>query len=82
METKENLLKRITPVFQQVFNRPDLVVDHALTATQVEEWDSLNHISLIVALEEKFGFEFSTEELAGMQNVGDFLDVLVKKGIV
>lgn len=82
MNNNQELIKRITPIFREVFNRADLVVSEELNATQVKEWDSLNHISLIVALEGEFGCEFSTEELAKMQKVGDLLDILRTKGVV
>jgi len=51
-----------------------------MTAKQVANWDSFNHINLIIALEEAFGISFATEEMAEMANVGDLIKILQKKG--
>ena len=78
---REKILERLTPIFQEVFN-PNVVVIETLDASQVEEWDSLNHIALIIAIEEEFGLEFSTDEIAQMQKVGDLVDILVRRNAV
>lgn len=75
----EDIKKRLTPVFQTIFN-PAVLVTETLDASQVVEWDSLNHISLIVAIEEEFKCSFTTEELARMKNVGDLIEILRGKG--
>lgn len=73
------IMARLAPVFREVL-RPDMIVTEGLDASQVEEWDSLNHISLIVAIEEEFKLEFSTDEIASMQKVGDLIDILLERG--
>jgi acyl carrier protein len=80
MSDRAAILRRATPIFHEVL-RPDLAVTETLDASQVEEWDSLNHISLIVALENEFGCEFTTDELAAMENVGDLVSTLEAKGV-
>ena len=77
---RQDILERITPIFHDVLN-PDVVVTAQLDASQVPEWDSLNHIGLIVALEGEFGVEFTTDELAAMENVGDLIRTLESKGV-
>ena len=79
MTTRPELLVRITPIFREVFDQPNLVISETLSANEVDEWDSLNHISLIVAIEEEFKGEFSTDELAGMKNIGDLLNVILAR---
>ena len=74
------IINSITPIFQEVFDDPDLLVSRGLNASQVENWDSLNHITLIVALEELCDITFTTEELASLTDVGDFIDLLKRKG--
>ena len=64
----------------EVFEDPDLLVTGQMVAADVPNWDSLTHISLIIALEEEFGIEFSAEEVTSMANVGDLFAVLEKKG--
>ncbi|MBK9292973.1 MAG: acyl carrier protein [Oligoflexia bacterium] len=75
----QELVRRITPIFRQVLDTPDLVLTRELDATLVPNWDSLNHISLIIALEEELGLEFDTEELVGLANVGEMVDFISKK---
>lgn len=54
-------------------------VSRSMTATDVEDWDSLNHINLIVAIEREFKIKFTTAEVAGLKNAGDLMDLIVRK---
>ena len=76
----QTIINSITPVFQEIFDEPNLVVTKELDASQVDNWDSLNHISLIVELEDLCSCSFTTDELANLRNVGDFIDLLKAKG--
>lgn len=69
---------KLEVIFREVLD-PALVLSDDLDASQVPAWDSLNHITLIVEIEEKFGVELTTDELAGLLNVGDMIDLLEKK---
>lgn len=73
------LVKRITPIFRAALETQDLVLTRDLDATQVPNWDSLNHITLIIAIEEELGIEFDTEDLVGLANVGEMVDLIQKK---
>lgn len=70
----------VQPIFRDVLEVPDLELTRELSARDVPSWDSLNHITLIVELEALSGLSFSTDELIDLQNVGDFLDLMVAKG--
>jgi acyl carrier protein len=75
------IICRLQVIFQEILS-PDLVLTADLDATKVPEWDSLNHISLIVAIESEFGVELSAEELATLLNVGDMMRLIsLKTGI-
>jgi acyl carrier protein len=67
---------RLTEVFRTVFDDDSLVLRDDLTANDVESWDSLTHINLIVAVEKEFRVRFKTSEVAGLKNVGE-LEALV-----
>ena len=67
---------RLTPIFRDVFDDESLVLRDDLTAEDVENWDSLTHINLIVAIEKEFRIRFTTAEVSGLKNVGE-LEVLV-----
>jgi acyl carrier protein len=73
-------MQLITPRFREVFEEPDLIVTDDLDASMVESWDSLNHITLIVELEQQLNIVFTADEFAAMRNVGDLIDCLVVKG--
>ena len=74
-ETKE----RLERVFQQVFDDPSIRIHGAMTANDIEEWDSVMHISLLITIEQEFSVKFNTEEVMAVGNVGDFIALLEKK---
>jgi len=63
----------------RIFDNPGLVINRATTAPDVKGWDSLSHINLIVAIEREFRIRFKTAEVTGMKNVGDLIDLIVRK---
>jgi len=76
---QEEVLKAIQPLFNNVFEREDLVITRETSAQDVEEWDSLAQIDLVVSMEKKFDIKFSLDELIELQNVGDAVDLIVNK---
>jgi acyl carrier protein len=60
-------------VFRKVFDAPDLVITASTTADDVDGWDSLSHVNLILSVEQRFHMRFGTKELLAMKNVGDLL---------
>ncbi len=64
--------------FRDVFGR-DVVPSPELTAKDVPGWDSFAQISIVVATEEEFGFEFTTSELDGFHTVGDYVNVVLAR---
>ena len=74
-------IEKLQGVFREVFEDSELAIVPEMTAQDVEEWDSFNHINLVVALEEAFSVVFSSDEIARMRNVGDLVERLQKKGI-
>jgi acyl carrier protein len=69
----------LTGIFHDLFDDEAIVLRPELTAADVEEWDSFNHINLIVAVEAKFGIKFQTAELESMHNVGHLVAIIEKK---
>ena len=72
-------LERVQNVFRETFDQSDLVIYDAMQAKDVEGWDSLNHITLIVGIEGEFNVRFTTREVMGFQNVGGMLACLKSK---
>lgn len=73
--------QRLEPLFRRIFN-PEVILTDDLDASMVPEWDSLNHISLVVAIEMEFGCELTADELAEMKKVGDLVRILGEKGLI
>ena len=74
------IYQALTAIFHDVFLRDDLVLSPALSARDVEDWDSFKQIEIIMATEEKYGIKFTTRELDSLQNVGDLVRVVLAKG--
>ena len=70
---------RLTTIFRRVFNEPGLELKDSLSASDVDGWDSLNHITLISAIEEDFKIKFKLRDLMNMENVGDLLGLIAGK---
>lgn len=70
---------KLTQIFRDLFDDDSLVVTPELTARDVSEWDSLNHIRLIVAIEKAFGLKFSAAEVQRLKNVGEFVALIQGK---
>lgn len=70
---------KVQNVFREIFEKDDLVIYDAMQAKDVEGWDSLTHINLIMALEAEFSIKFTTREVMGFQNVGEMLACLSGK---
>ena len=72
-------LQRVTDVFRDVFDTPDLVVNRQTTAADVLGWDSLMHVRLVIGIEKAFGIRFSSSEVASFANVGDLIDAVERQ---
>jgi acyl carrier protein len=77
--TREQAYERVNKVFQEVFDDNSINVNDQTTANDIEDWDSLEHINLIVAFEEEFGFKFTMGEVTGMKNVGEAVDIITAR---
>ena len=71
--------EHLTEIIRTILNITDLELRDDLTASDVPGWDSFNHINLIISIEEEFGIQFTSEEVAGMKNAGDLKRILALK---
>ncbi len=76
---RNDILARVQEVFREELELDDLVLNDETTADNVEEWDSLSHVQLVVALEKAFGIKFTSREILSWDNVGDLVDCINKK---
>ncbi|MBB6145185.1 acyl carrier protein [Silvibacterium bohemicum] len=75
---QSEVLERLQGVFDEIFLEK-VVVTPELTANDVSEWDSLLHVSLILAVEQEFGIRFRVGEVEGTKNVGELADLIAKR---
>ena len=73
------VLTQVNDIFRDVLDNEDIRLTPSSTADDVEEWDSLSHIQLIVAIEKHFKIRFSTAELTSYKNVGEMVEGIQKK---
>ena len=71
---------RLTGVFRRIFDDDQVSITPETTADDVEGWDSLTHIQLLVSIEKEFrGVKFNTGEVAGLRNVGEMVSLIAKR---
>ena len=73
------MLERVNDVFRDVFDDESLSVRQETSAADVEGWDSLMHVRLIIAIEKAFRVRFSSSEVASLKDVGDLIELLQTK---
>ena len=73
------ILNNLNEIFRDVLDNDDIQLTDTTTANDIEEWDSLAHIQLIVAIEKKFGIRFNATEVGGFKQVGDMMTTIQAK---
>ena len=77
--TREEVFARLNEGFRDVFDDEEITVSDATTADDIEEWDSLEHINLLAAVEQEFGMKFNMGQVVSMKNVGEMADIILSK---
>ena len=77
--TREEVFDTLNEVFQDVFDDESITVSDATTSEDIEDWDSLEHINLIAAVEQEFGVKFSMGQVVTMKNVGEMADIILSQ---
>ncbi len=77
--TREEVFKRVNEVFRDVFDDEDITVGEDTTAADIDDWDSLEHINLVNAIEEEFDIKFSMGQIVAMKDVGEMVDIIIEK---
>ena len=74
--TEKDIYKKLTEVFVSVFDNDDITLSAETVADDIDEWDSLEHITLISAVEKAFGMKFTMGEVSSMKNVGEMVGII------
>lgn len=77
---REEVYCRLTNVFKDVFDDDSLVIDEATTSKDIDDWDSLMQINLVVAIQDEFNFKMSIGQMSTFSNVGEVVDLIMKNG--
>ena len=71
---RSDIFKKVNEIFCDELDNDDIVLKDDIKADDVEEWDSLSHVQLIVAIEKAFGIKFTSNEILSWKNVGELID--------
>lgn len=77
--TREELFEAINEIFRDVFDDDSLVITDSTNSEDIEDWDSLEHINLVVAMEKRFNMKFNIKEVGKLQNVGEMADLILDR---
>ena len=76
---KNNIKEKLQSVFVDVFDDEDLRISNSTNSDDIEEWDSLNHIALVLSIEKCFNIRFITGEVLSLKDVGEMIQLLEEK---
>ena len=77
---KNKVMEKMKEVFIDIFDNPDITIKFETSAKDIEEWDSLMNLQVMLAVEKKFKISFTASEIANFANVGEICDCIIKKG--
>lgn len=77
--SREEIFDRLNQVFQDVFDDESITVKEETTSADIEDWDSLEHINLVAAVEQEFGIKFTMGQVVTMKNVGEMVDIILSQ---
>lgn len=75
--SREEVFEKVTEIFRDVFDDDDLVIGETTNSDDIEDWDSLEHIQLIVGMEKEFGVKFDIKTVNTLENVGQMVDLIL-----
>ena len=77
--TREAVFETLNEVFRDVFDDESISVTENTTSNDIEDWDSLEHINLLAAVEQEFGVKFNMGQVVSMKNVGVMADIIISQ---
>jgi acyl carrier protein len=77
--TREDIFAGVQEIFRDIFDEDDLIIQDSTNSDTIEEWDSLNHINLVSAIEKEFKIKFALGELQELKDVGAMVDLMMGK---
>ena len=77
--TREEVFNGVQDIFRDIFDEDDMIIEDSTNSDTIEEWDSLNHINLVSAIEKEFKIRFALGELVSLKDVGAMIDLMMEK---
>lgn len=77
--TREEVMAKVQDIFRDVFDDDSLIITDLTNSGDIEDWDSLEHIALIVSMEKEFNMSFDIKEVSKLENVGGMVDMIISK---
>ena len=77
--SRDEVFIKLNEVFRDVFDDESITVTDTTTADDIEDWDSLEHINLLAAVEQEFGMKFNMGQVVSMKNVGEMADIILAR---
>ena len=76
--TEQEILNAVQDIFRDNFDDDTLEITRSTCADDIEDWDSLEQINLLTAMEKQFGVKFKLDDVRGLANVGDMVDLILR----
>ena len=76
--SKQEVMQKLQEIFREVFDDDTIEINENTTANDIDEWDSLEHITLIGAVEKSFKMRFKMKEVSSMKNVGEMAEIILE----
>lgn len=77
--SRQEIFDEVQKIFQTVFDDDELVITDSTNSEDIEDWDSLEHINLVVAMEKKFNLKFDIKEVGTLKDVGEMIDLIERR---
>jgi acyl carrier protein len=77
--TRKELFDGVQDIFRDIFDEDDMVIEDKTNSDDIRDWDSLNHINLVSAIEKEFEIRFALGELMALKDVGAMIDLMIEK---
>lgn len=76
---REEIFEKLNEIFREVFEDDSIEVVETTSSADIEDWDSLTHITLVSSVEDEFDMKFSMKDVIGMKNVGEMVDIIMEE---
>jgi len=77
--TRQEVFNEVQNIFRDIFDQNDMVIENSTNSDAIDDWDSLNHINLVSAIEKEFAIRFALGEIMELNDVGSMIDLMLKK---